>query len=189
MPRLPTTRQRPDGLTYRPAFLGRDEQAAVLTTLDGVEFGAVRMRGQTARRTVAHFGCTYDYQGRGLVPAEPLPGELAWLRARSATLAGLSAGDLVQVLVTRYPSGAGIGWHRDAPVFGAQVVGVSLGAACRLRFQRRSNDARLVYDLDLEPGSVYLLEGPARWSWQHSIPPVAAPRSSITFRTLSDRAR
>jgi alkylated DNA repair dioxygenase AlkB len=29
------------------------------------------------------------------------------------------------VLVSYYPSGATIGWHRDAPVFG-DVVGVSL---------------------------------------------------------------
>lgn len=30
------------------------------------------------------------------------------------------AGRLAQVLVSRYPEGAGIGWHRDAPMFGSR---------------------------------------------------------------------
>src|SRR3712207_8467371 len=46
-----------------------------------------------------------------------------------------AAEELAQTLVTRYPPGAAIGWHRDAPAFGV-VAGVSLGSACRMRFQR-----------------------------------------------------
>jgi alkylated DNA repair dioxygenase AlkB len=34
--------------------------------------------------------------------------------------------------VQRYPPGATIGWHRDAPAF-ETVIGVSLASACRLR--------------------------------------------------------
>jgi alkylated DNA repair dioxygenase AlkB len=33
-----------------------------------------------------------------------------------------------------------------------------------------------------EPRSVYLLRGPSRTEWQHSIPGVEALRYSITFR-------
>lgn len=36
---------------------------------------------------------------------------------------------LAQVLVTRYPAGSVIGWHRNAPAFGPTVVGLSLGSA------------------------------------------------------------
>jgi alkylated DNA repair protein (DNA oxidative demethylase) len=36
----------------------------------------------------------------------------------------------------------------------------------------------------LDPRSGYVLSGPARYAWQHSIPPTKALRFSITFRTL-----
>ena len=36
----------------------------------------------------------------------------------------------------------------------------------------------------LEPRSAYVMRGPARWKFQHSIPPVKDFRYSVTFRTL-----
>jgi DNA oxidative demethylase len=85
--------------------------------------------------------------------------------------------------VQRYPPGSTVGWHRDAPMFG-HVVGVSLGSSCRMRFRRGKGDKREGPELTLEPRSAYVLSGAARWSWQHSIPPVKSERHSITFRTL-----
>jgi DNA oxidative demethylase len=41
-----------------------------------------------------------------------------------------------------------------------------------------------VREVVLEPGSAYALTGQARWSWQHSIPPIPALRYSVTFRSL-----
>jgi alkylated DNA repair dioxygenase AlkB len=41
----------------------------------------------------------------------------------------------VEVLVTEYVPGAGIGWHRDAPMFGIEI-GVSLLGGCRPRTLR-----------------------------------------------------
>ncbi len=97
--------------------------------------------------------------------------------------------DLVQVLVGRYPAGAGIGWHHDAPIFGSDIAGVSLLARCRMRFQRRSGGERSVAELELERRSAYLMSGSARWSWQHSIPAAKALRYSITFaRFAASRA-
>lgn len=92
--------------------------------------------------------------------------------------------DLAQVLVTRYPAGAGIGWHRDAPMFGSRIAGVSLRAPCRMRFQRTLRGERSVAAVRLAPRSAYVLSGKARWSWQHSIPATKDLRYSVTFRTL-----
>ena len=154
--------------------------------LAGLDYREVVMHGRPAKRTVRHFGLDYDYQSRELVPADPFPTELEWLRERCAGLAERRPDELVQVLVSRYPPGAGIGWHRDAPMFG-RVVGVSLGAPCRMRFQRRAaGGERLVEELELAPRSAYLLSGSARWAWQHSIPATEALRHSITFRTLRE---
>src|SRR3954453_8213316 len=127
---------------------------------------------------------TSGYESWQLAPAEPLPESLEWLRERCAEFAGIASAAFAQTLVTRYPPGATIGWHRDAPVFGPVVVGVSLRAACLLRFQRGVGEQRRVYEAELAPRSVYLLTGSARSAWQHSIPPVPALRYSITFRTL-----
>jgi alkylated DNA repair dioxygenase AlkB len=97
--------------------------------------------------------------------------------------------ELVEALVSRYPPGATIGWHRDAPMFGPKIVGVSLLSACRMRFQRLLKGVRYVHELELAPRSAYLLGGASRAAWQHSIPPTKSLRYSITFRTLKDPAR
>ncbi|MFI7519667.1 alpha-ketoglutarate-dependent dioxygenase AlkB [Micromonospora globbae] len=145
------------------------------------------MHGRIARRTVRHFGYDYDYGSFQLSETEALPVELHEVRERCARLAGVPAADLAQALVTRYPPGSVIGWHRDAPAFGPTVVGLSLGSACLLRFQRGRADQRRVYEVELAPRSAYVLAGAARSSWQHGIPPVPALRYSITFRQVRGR--
>jgi len=176
--------ERPEGLDYRADMLSPDEEREVLAVVERLDLREVQMRGQTARRTVRHFDLEYGYESWQLAPAEPLPESLECLRERCAEFAGIAPAAFAQTLVTRYPPGATIGWHRDAPVFGPVVVGVSLRAACLLRFQRRVGEQRRVYEAELAPRSAYLLTGSARSAWQHSIPPVPALRYSITFRTL-----
>ena len=177
----------PEGLVYVEDFVSEDEQRSLLTLLEPMEFRALTMRGQTARRTVRHFGLDYAYESGELVATDPLPAEMAWLRERCAALVDRDPADLVQVLVSRYPEGAGIGWHRDAPMFGSKIAGVSLAAPCRMRFQRTVGGERSVAAIELAPRSAYVLSGRARWSWQHSIPPTKELRYSITFRTLRRR--
>ena len=189
MARAPASAERPDGLVYRPDFVTEDEERALLGVLESMEFHEVRMRGQTARRTVRHFGYEYGYDSWQLVPGEPLPASLEWLRERAAELAREAPETLVQTLVTRYPAGATIGWHRDAPTFGPKVVGVSLLSPCRMRFQRKTEAGRAVFELELAPRSAYVLGGAARSAWQHGIPPTKTLRYSITFRTLKDSSR
>ena len=174
----------PEGLTYVEEFVTADEERDLLAFLDAVDFRTLEMRGQTARRTVRHYGLDYDYESGELVPADPLPAPLHFLRDRCAALIERDPQDLVQVLVSRYPPGAGIGWHRDAPMFGSKVAGVSLLSACRMRFQRTVGGERQTDAVELAPRSAYVLAGKARWSWQHSIPAAKALRYSVTFRTL-----
>jgi alkylated DNA repair dioxygenase AlkB len=181
-----------DGLTYIEDFLTEGEERDVLATIEPLDYRAVTMHGQTARRTVRMFGLDYDYSSRDLVPADPLPESLGWLRERAAGLIDRDPDDLVQILVSRYPPGAGIGWHRDAPMFGSKIVGVSLHAPARMRFQRTVEGTareREVDAIELAPRSAYVLAGPARWSWQHTIPATKELRYSITFRTLRRERR
>ncbi|HEX2771507.1 MAG TPA: alpha-ketoglutarate-dependent dioxygenase AlkB [Micromonosporaceae bacterium] len=176
--------ERPAGLAYRPDLLHAGEERDLLTALGDLALQEVRMHGQVARRTVHPFGFDYAYDSWRLAPTDPLPAWLWDLRERCADLAGLPADELAQTLITRYPPGATIGWHRDAPIFGPVVVGVSLRSACVMRFQRRVGDERRVYEQELASRSAYVLGGAARAVWQHSIPPVPDLRWSITFRTV-----
>ncbi|HEX2059191.1 MAG TPA: alpha-ketoglutarate-dependent dioxygenase AlkB [Thermoanaerobaculia bacterium] len=177
----------PAGLTYTPDFLTADEERALLAEIETYPFHEVRMRGQVARRTVIHFGWDYDYEGWKVHPTTPPPPSLRALADRCAELAGIAPESLEQFLVARYPPGATIGWHRDAPMFGSPVIGVSLGSACRMKFRRKEGDGFAQFTQLLEPRSVYVLAGAARTQWQHSIPPTKELRYSISMRTLRRR--
>jgi alkylated DNA repair dioxygenase AlkB len=175
--------QPPQGFVYEADVLTTAEEEALVALLRAVEFSAVEMRGQVARRRTAHFGWVYGYESWRISPGPPLPEFLGPLRERAGALAGVAPESLAEILVTEYPPGAGIGWHRDAPQFGV-VVGVSLLAECRMRFQRGRGAARETRAVTLAPRSAYVLTGEVRQQWQHSIPPLRTLRYSVTFRTL-----
>jgi alkylated DNA repair dioxygenase AlkB len=175
---------RPAGLVYRPDLLTHEEEQELLGALERLDFHEIRMHGVVAKRTARHFGVDYDYDRRAaLREAEPIPEWLAPVRERAAELAEVEPGELAEILVQRYPPGAQIGWHRDAPAFGT-VVGISLGSPARMRFRRDKAGVRRTFELELEPRSGYVLAGEARNAWQHHVPPTKALRYSITFRTL-----
>jgi len=138
------------------------------------------MHGVSAKRRTAHYGLRYGYESWKLTPGPPMTPELLRARDKAAGWARLEAERLVEALVTVYPPGAGIGWHRDAPLFGEPVLGLSLLAPCRMRFKRDDES----WEALLAPRSIYGLSGPARWQWRHHIPPLKARRFSITFRIL-----
>jgi len=186
MGRMRGIAERPHGLVYVPDLVPRPEADRLLGRVVDESYGEVRMHGQVARRTVRQYGLTYDFEAARVEAGDPLPDWLSDLRRRCAALLGVADEELVECLLTRYPPGATIGWHRDAPMFG-DVVGVSLRSACLLRFQRGRGDGRRVFEQVLEPRSAYALTGPSRTAWQHSIPAVGDERYSITFRTLRRR--
>jgi alkylated DNA repair dioxygenase AlkB len=173
----------PEGFVYRPEFLSRDEEAELAAWLATLPFAAFQFRGFEGRRRVVSYGWQYDFTRSHLLKADDIPAELLPVRARAAELAGHRPEDLQQVLLNEYQPGAPIGWHRDRPIF-AEVVGISLLAPCNFRFRRRVEGGFERASVTLEPRSAYLLSGPARSVWEHSIPPVDGHRYSITFRNF-----
>ncbi|HEX8988456.1 MAG TPA: alpha-ketoglutarate-dependent dioxygenase AlkB [Rhodocyclaceae bacterium] len=173
----------PEGLRYRNALLGLEEERLLAGRLAALPLASFDFHGYAARRRVLSFGWHYDFGSATLRRAEPLPEFLLPLRERAAAFAGIAASDLVHALITGYSPGTAIGWHRDKAVF-ADVIGVSLLSSCVLRFRRWAETGWQRASVALAPRSAYLLRGPARALWEHSIPPVGAPRYSITFRSL-----
>jgi alkylated DNA repair dioxygenase AlkB len=99
----------------------------------------------------------------------------SWRRPSLAGRLGLDDGPFVQALVNEYAPGAGIGWHRDRPVYG-EIIGVSFIAPCVMRFRRKETAQWRLVGATLDPGSVYRLSGEARQDWQHSISPMTTLR-------------
>jgi alkylated DNA repair dioxygenase AlkB len=174
----------PEGFEYHSDWITAEDEQRLVTHMEGLLFSEVRMHGVIAKRQVVHFGWDYGYDSWAISPAQAIPEWLLSLRARAAAVIGVPDEAIEEVLVTRYRPGAGIGWHRDAPMFGPTVLGVSLVGECRMRFQRTVGGTRQTAEALLRPRSCYLLAGAARWVWQHSIPPAKELRYSITFRTL-----
>jgi alkylated DNA repair dioxygenase AlkB len=173
----------PEGFVYRDDFVAAAEEAELMAALATLDFQPFQFQGFEGRRHVLSFGLKYDFNGPGLVDAAPMPGWLLPLRDRSAAFARLPGDAFQHVLINRYAEGAPIGWHRDRPVF-EKVVGVSLGNPTIMRFRRREGTGWKRINAPLAPRSVYLLDGPARTDWEHSLPPAKADRISITFRNL-----
>jgi len=179
----------PPGLLHRRDVLSGAEESALLDAIERLDFHEIRMHGVVAKRTARHFGVDYDYERRSITrDVDPLPGWLLPARATAAALASVEPHELVEALINRYPEGAQIGWHRDAPMFGT-VVGLSLLAPTRMRFRREVEGEWQRYELELLPRSGYVLAGDVRTKWQHHVPPAKALRYSITFRTLRDPER
>lgn len=172
------------GLVTRAGLVDAGEEAALIAAIDGAGLSPFRFQGWEGKRLTASFGTGYDFERSAATEHFPIPGWLDILRVRAATLAAVAPQDFVQVLLIRYDPGAGIGWHRDRPMFG-RVVGVSLGAAAVMRFRRRHASGFDRATLPLTPRDGYLLAGEARDAWEHSIAAISATRWSITFRTLA----
>jgi alkylated DNA repair dioxygenase AlkB len=172
----------PEGFRWTVELITPQAEAELIAAIAGLPFAPFEFRGFLGARRVVSFGWRYDFNKSRLGAAEPLPEFLQPLRTAAAAFAGLDPAALEHVLVTEYAAGAAIGWHRDRPEFG-QVVGVSLAAPCRFRFRRRDGAGWRRAALILPPRSAYLISGPARFEWEHSIPPVERLRYSVTFRT------
>ena len=174
---------QPEGFVYQPDFLSPSEEQVLAGEIGRLDLKPFEFQGFLGKRRVTSFGWRYDFNQGGLKPADEMPAFLQPLRDRACGLAGLPPGELHQVLVTEYMPGAAIGWHRDRPNF-AEVVGISLLAPCNFRFRRRRGTGWERVSLTVEPRSAYLLAGPARTEWEHSIPPQDVLRYSLTFRRL-----
>ena len=173
----------PEGFRYEPELISRDEETALLEHVRALPFREFEFHGFVGKRRTVSFGWHYDFASERLRTADDMPAFLLTLRESAARFAGMAPERLQHVLVTEYADGAGIGWHRDKAVFG-EIVGISLLAPCTFRLRRQSADGWERVNLVAEPRSAYLLSGPSRTEWEHSIPGVDALRYSITFRNL-----
>lgn len=184
----PAAPRYPDGLSFRDDLIDPLEEAALITAINGLTLTPFRFQGWLGKRLTHSFGWNYDFDTGEVAMAPPMPDWLHSLRRKAANFTQLTEDILVQALITRYDPGAGIGWHRDRPIF-EDVVGISLGCPTVLRLRQRNGTGFDRCKLPLPTRSIYRLRGDVRHRWEHSITPIEATRWSITFRSLSDKGR
>jgi alkylated DNA repair dioxygenase AlkB len=187
-----TQKQLPHGLVYQPEFITRDEETTLLEAIAPLPFREARFQEYFAKRRVVHFhpagsGVGYDRNDDDTFSSGPLPPLFVDLQQKVARWLAIDSATFIHALVSEYQPGTPIGWHRDKPDYGI-VVGLSLAGWGRMRFRpldpRAPRNAMVL--LELEPRSAYVMQGPIRWQWQHSMLPTKALRYSITFRTRAD---
>lgn len=185
----------PHGLVYEPDFLSPAEESALLAQFQALPFNEARFQQYTARRRVVRYGegdypASYGPEAEAINPRRPFPDFLVPLRRRVAEWRGIPETAFPHALITEYRPGTPIGWHSDAPHF-ELVAGISLAGAVRMKFRpypaKRGEAPGPGFELQLDPRSIYLMQGDIRWRWQHHIPPTRELRYSITFRTLAVR--
>jgi alkylated DNA repair dioxygenase AlkB len=183
----------PSGFHYRGDFVSAEDEASLIEDITHIEFADFEMRGVIAKRRVAFFGASYDLGAPSAereAPTRPIPAFLRPLIDRTAAWAGVAPDAFAMALINEYRPGAPIGWHRDAPQYDI-VAGISLLSPCRMRFRPSVSPGATpaparrtaTHEILLTPCSAYLMTGESRDAYEHSIPPVAELRYSITFRT------
>jgi alkylated DNA repair dioxygenase AlkB len=174
----------PEGMRYAADIITAEEERGLVAFIETLPLKPFEFAGGfTGNRRVLSFGWQYDYAAQKLNAVSPIPTFLLPLRHRAGEFADREPESFRQVLVTEYAPGAGIGWHKDKAMF-ADIVGVSLLAPCKFRLRRKQGDRWFRRSFEAQPRSAYLLSGPARSEWQHSIPPLDQLRYSITFRNF-----
>jgi alkylated DNA repair dioxygenase AlkB len=177
----------PEGFHYYADFIDTAEEQLLIANIREFALHPMVFQGYTAKRKVASFGYDFNFNTRKLNKGRNIPESFAWLISKVAAQLMIPVDEIAELLLTEYPPGSVINWHRDAPPF-ETIAGVSLGTDCifKLRpYERSQRSRKSVISLPVAPRSLYIIKGPARSDWEHSTAPVAATRYSITLRTLA----
>jgi alkylated DNA repair dioxygenase AlkB len=179
----------PDGFQYLPGFVSEMHEEELLQIIAGIDLHAMKFQGFEAKRRVASFGLDWSFEQRRLSKGTPIPSRFFPLMQQVADYLQRPVGDFAELLVTEYAPGTVINWHRDAPPFGL-IAGISLLSDCRFRlrpYDKKLQNRKALRVLNVARRSLYIMDGPARSEWEHSIAPVAHTRFSITLRTLGQQ--
>jgi alkylated DNA repair dioxygenase AlkB len=183
---FPLTPIYPEGFLYVPDFISAAEEDELYRTIRALPLHAMIFQGYEAKRKVASFGVDWSFDTRTLSKGKEIPGAFHFILNKVADSLSLKAAQFGELLVTEYPPGSVINWHRDAPPFDL-IAGISLLSDCtfRMRPHEKAKQGRTsIISFPVERRSLYVMQGPSRTEWQHSISPVKSHRYSLTLRTL-----
>jgi alkylated DNA repair dioxygenase AlkB len=173
----------PIGFRYVPDVLSSAEEKSLVQQFEKLPVRPFEFHGYEGNRRIYTFGHKYVFAGQEPRVDASIPEFLRPLIEIASQVSGSPADAFEQLMLTEYASGAGIGWHRDRPLY-EDIVAVSFLAPCTLRLRRKVGDDWERRSARIEPRSAYLLHGAVRDLWQHSIAPMDVLRYSMTLRTF-----
>jgi alkylated DNA repair dioxygenase AlkB len=178
----------PEGFFCSPGFITEAEEMYLAKTIQQFDLQNMKFHEYEAKRKVISFGRGWSFTDQKLKEGNPIPGEFNFLVERIANHLQIPKESIAQFLITEYPVGSVINWHRDAPPF-ETIVGVSLLCDCnfKLRPHDKTKQTRAAtISLLVQRRSIYSMTGIAKTAWQHSTAPLNKIRYSLTFRTLKN---
>ena len=175
-----------DGFSYFPEFLSEKEEMKLLEAVLSINLHPLIFQGFEAKRKVESFGYDYNFDNRLISKGKEIPKQFNFLLDKVAEFLSMSPSDFSEMLVTEYPVGSVINWHRDAPPFDI-IIGLSIMSECKFRmrpYDKSKQGRNAIISMPVKSRSLYIIKGEARSNWEHSIAPVKEKRFSITLRTL-----
>jgi alkylated DNA repair dioxygenase AlkB len=152
------------GLTYIADYIDAPTEALLIQTIDAQPWIT------ELKRRVQHYGLRYDYKARAITQdlrIGPIPDWLDGLCKRLAA-DGIFSRVPDQVIINEYQPGQGISAHIDCvPCFTNTIASLSLGSPCVMDFTHSETGEKS--SLLLEQRSLLVLNGDARYVWQHAI--------------------
>ena len=145
------------GLAYCEAFLSPAEACSLTAAIDA--FPASEWATLTKRRLLNLGGVPHPSGSW----SEPLPPAIVSAVAPRLAALGVfpAAAPVNQILLNEYRDGAGIGGHKDGPLFLPKVAIVSLGGDALLHFSREGPAGPPCASVLLRAGSLVVFEGEA----------------------------
>lgn len=169
------------GFSYSANYLNDNQVSQITQAIKEVTFRPINTPDS---RQIACFGFNYDYQKRYLLPLpdSPIP------KALEPEHFGLEEFGFNQLIINRYQGGQKINPHIDhASVFKNKgfeeyIACLSIGCETKLAFTKGSQRQSFV----LQPNSLYVLRGEARYQWKHETTrvPKGQVRYSLTYRQV-----
>lgn len=178
----------PDGFSYYTQFISEEEEEFLLNEISKIELHTFTFQGHEAKRRVASFGYDYSFEKSSLQKGNDIPETFDFIIEKVSKKALIPSSAFKELLVTEYPAGSMINWHRDAPPFDI-IAGISLSSNCEFKlrpYEKDKQNRKSTITLTVERRSLYIIQGSARTEFQHSITPVKNNRYSITLRTLRE---
>jgi alkylated DNA repair dioxygenase AlkB len=172
------------GLYYIKDYLTEPETKLIMNKINS-EIKFEPISNSPNSRMVAHFGYYYSYDRSGLKPAIAIPDYLAKLvdaNRINSLCCDIIDSPFDQLIINEYKPNQQISPHTDhVKQFGPVIACITVGKSIPLNFKSGS----IIKTINIETGSMYIMSGPARYKWLHSLKNSSSEtRYSLTYRTI-----
>lgn len=152
------------GLIYIPEYITQEEHGILWKSVNSEKWL------DDLKRRVQHYGYKYNYKSRFIDYSMKIGDLPNWVLPMAKRLKDEKYMQNIpdQLIINEYLAGQGIAAHIDCePCFDNTIISLSLGSKCVMNFINKYSKEKI--DVLLEPRSLVILQGEARYNWTHGI--------------------